>query len=101
MVCGFLFLWRVPASLCVLKGCLIALVLLIELAEVGEHLPDFFGVGCLVIAVVPVLLILWKRDEVGRLGDAGLREVSHAVVHRPEGVLAYHHPCLVLTAPVS
>ncbi len=66
----------------------------------AELLDLFLGrhVGCWELAIV--VGVPRETEEVERRGDAGLREVDHAVVHQHEGLPARALPCLLVSLAI-
>ena len=54
------------------------------------------GGGIVVVVGVP-----WETEEVERRGDAGLRQIDHAVVHQHEGLPARALPCLLISLAIA
>ena len=67
------------------------------IVELFAELLDLFlgghigGGGLAIVVCVP-----GETEEVERRGDAGLREIDHAVVHEHEGLPARALPCLLV-----
>ena len=59
----------------------------------GRHVG---GGGLSIVVGVPR-----ETEEVERRGDAGLREVDHAVVHEHEGLPARALPCLLVSLAIA
>ena len=72
------------------------------LVEFFAELLDFFlcrhvgGGGLSIVVGVPR-----ETEEVEGRGDAGLREVDHAVVHQHEGLPARALPCLLVSLAIT
>ena len=54
------------------------------------------GGGLSIVVGVP-----GETEEVERRGDAGLREIDHAVVHQHEGLPARALPCLLISLAIT
>ena len=71
------------------------------IVELSSELLDLFlgghagGGGLPIVVGVPR-----ETEEVERRGDAGLREIDHAVVHEHEGLPARALPCLLVSLAI-
>ena len=69
--------------------------------ELFAELLDLFLGGHVGGGRVSIIVgVPWETEEVEGRGDAGLREVDHAVVHEHEGLPAGALPCLLVSLAI-
>ena len=72
------------------------------LVEFFAELLDLFLGGHVGGGGLPIVVgVPGETEEVERRGDAGLREIDHAVVHQHEGLPARALPCLLVSLAIT